>query len=259
VAVGDAPKWAAAQNNAAVQGADATGRSEAFISHPLPSATVIEVAQRSWAGGRVGRIEGGAHRGMYCQVEEDASHTGFHIWVPNAILTRVHRKGGISGRTPPTTSTTGSLRSSRRCAGCNDQERHVPLGLKETWEHLCDPSLAHEVPPTLGDATGRERQSMKAFVWEKYGPPETLRMAEVENPAPEADEVLVKVLAISVNPADWHSMRGKPVFSRATLVAWRLRSLGASDRQEVVYGATACRRVIPMSSKRATMSRRKVS
>jgi NADPH:quinone reductase-like Zn-dependent oxidoreductase len=42
-------------------------------------------------------------------------------------------------------------------------------------------------------------------------------MAEVEKPAPNADEVLVKVLGISVNPADWHSMRGKPLFSRATL------------------------------------------
>jgi NADPH:quinone reductase-like Zn-dependent oxidoreductase len=58
---------------------------------------------------------------------------------------------------------------------------------------------------------------MKAFIYEKYGPPETLRMAEVDKPAPNADEVLVKVLAISVNPADWHSMRGKPLFSRATL------------------------------------------
>jgi NADPH:quinone reductase-like Zn-dependent oxidoreductase len=58
---------------------------------------------------------------------------------------------------------------------------------------------------------------VKAFVWEKYGPPDTLRMAEIEKPAPEADEVLVKVLAVSVNPADWHSMRGKPLFSRATL------------------------------------------
>jgi NADPH:quinone reductase-like Zn-dependent oxidoreductase len=27
----------------------------------------------------------------------------------------------------------------------------------------------------------------------------------------------VEVLAVSVNPADWHSMRGKPLFSRATL------------------------------------------
>jgi NADPH:quinone reductase-like Zn-dependent oxidoreductase len=58
---------------------------------------------------------------------------------------------------------------------------------------------------------------MKAFVYEKYGPPETLRMAEVEKPAPNADEVLVKVLAASVNAADWHLLRGKPLFSRATL------------------------------------------
>ena len=58
---------------------------------------------------------------------------------------------------------------------------------------------------------------MKAFIWEKYGPPETLRMADVEKPAPGADEVLVKVRAASVNPADWHSLRGKPLFSRATL------------------------------------------
>jgi NADPH:quinone reductase-like Zn-dependent oxidoreductase len=42
-------------------------------------------------------------------------------------------------------------------------------------------------------------------------------MAEVEPPVPGAGEVLVKVLATSVNPADWHSMRGKPLFSRATL------------------------------------------
>jgi NADPH:quinone reductase-like Zn-dependent oxidoreductase len=58
---------------------------------------------------------------------------------------------------------------------------------------------------------------MKAFMYEKYGPPGTLRMAEVEKPAPDADEVLVKVLAVSVNPADWHSMRAKPLFSRLTL------------------------------------------
>ena len=58
---------------------------------------------------------------------------------------------------------------------------------------------------------------MKAFILEKYGPPETLRMAEVEKPAPAADEVLVKVLAVSVNPAGWRSMRAKPSFSRATL------------------------------------------
>jgi NADPH:quinone reductase-like Zn-dependent oxidoreductase len=58
---------------------------------------------------------------------------------------------------------------------------------------------------------------MKAFVYERYGPPETLRMAEVDKPVPKADQDLVEVLAASVNAADWHVLRGKPLFSRATL------------------------------------------
>ena len=45
-------------------------------------------------------------------------------------------------------------------------------------------------------------------------------MAEAEKPAPTA---LVKVFGISVNPADWHSMRCKPLFSRATLGLLRLK------------------------------------
>ena len=64
---------------------------------------------------------------------------------------------------------------------------------------------------------------MKAFIYERYGPPETLRMAEVDKPAPGAGEVLVKVLAVSVNAADWHLVRGKPLFSRATLGLLRPR------------------------------------
>jgi NADPH:quinone reductase-like Zn-dependent oxidoreductase len=64
---------------------------------------------------------------------------------------------------------------------------------------------------------------MKAFVYEKYGPPETLRLAEVDRPAPDADHVLVKVRAASVNAADWHVLRGKPLFSRATLGLLRPR------------------------------------
>jgi 2-desacetyl-2-hydroxyethyl bacteriochlorophyllide A dehydrogenase len=58
---------------------------------------------------------------------------------------------------------------------------------------------------------------MKAFVYDRYGSPERLRLAEVDKPSPGADEVLVKVLAASVNAADWHVLRGKPLFSRATL------------------------------------------
>ena len=42
-------------------------------------------------------------------------------------------------------------------------------------------------------------------------------MADVDTPAPNTDDVLVKVLAVSANAADWHMLRGKPLFSRATL------------------------------------------
>jgi NADPH:quinone reductase-like Zn-dependent oxidoreductase len=58
---------------------------------------------------------------------------------------------------------------------------------------------------------------MMAFRYERYGPPQSLRMVEVEKPVPKADEVLVHVRAASVNAADWHVLRGKPLFSRVTL------------------------------------------
>jgi len=58
---------------------------------------------------------------------------------------------------------------------------------------------------------------MKAIVYDKYGSSDVLELREAAKPAPNADEVLVRVLAVSVNPADWHSMRGKPLFSHATL------------------------------------------
>jgi len=58
---------------------------------------------------------------------------------------------------------------------------------------------------------------MKAFTSGTYRPPQTFRMTGAGKPAPDAGEVLVKVLAISVTAADRHSMRGKPLFSRASL------------------------------------------
>jgi NADPH:quinone reductase-like Zn-dependent oxidoreductase len=69
---------------------------------------------------------------------------------------------------------------------------------------------------------------MKAWLWERYGPPDTLRLADAEMPSPAAGEVLVKIEAASVNAADWRSMRGKPMFSRLTLGLLRPkhRSLG---------------------------------
>lgn len=51
---------------------------------------------------------------------------------------------------------------------------------------------------------------MKSAVYNRYGPPDVVEIAEVEKPVPKDDEVLIKVRAASVNPYDWHFMRGKP-------------------------------------------------
>jgi NADPH:quinone reductase-like Zn-dependent oxidoreductase len=55
---------------------------------------------------------------------------------------------------------------------------------------------------------------MKAIVYTRYGPPDVLELREIEKPTPKDDEVLVRVRAASVNPLDWHYMRGAPYIMR---------------------------------------------
>src|SRR5277367_5555221 len=58
---------------------------------------------------------------------------------------------------------------------------------------------------------------MKAIVYHTYGPPEVLQYEEIEKPTPGENEVLVKVRAASVNPYDWHFMRGTPYIMRVAM------------------------------------------
>jgi NADPH:quinone reductase-like Zn-dependent oxidoreductase len=51
---------------------------------------------------------------------------------------------------------------------------------------------------------------MKAAVRSRYGPPNVLRVAEIDKPAPKADEVLIRVYAASVNRTDCHILTGSP-------------------------------------------------
>jgi NADPH:quinone reductase-like Zn-dependent oxidoreductase len=56
--------------------------------------------------------------------------------------------------------------------------------------------------------------TMKAFVYHEYGPPDVLELREIAKPVPADDEVLVRVLATSVNPVEWHTMTGVPYIAR---------------------------------------------
>jgi NADPH:quinone reductase-like Zn-dependent oxidoreductase len=57
-------------------------------------------------------------------------------------------------------------------------------------------------------------EEMKAIVYTEYGPPDVLQLKEVDKPTLKDDELLVKVQAASVNPLDWHAMRGTPFLQR---------------------------------------------
>ncbi len=55
---------------------------------------------------------------------------------------------------------------------------------------------------------------MKAVVQDRYGPPEVLRIEEVERPVPKDDEILIRVRASTVTQTDTHARR-------ADLFLWR--------------------------------------
>ncbi len=56
--------------------------------------------------------------------------------------------------------------------------------------------------------------AMRAVVGRRYGGPESLAIEQVATPTPDADHVLVKVEASSLNALDWHMRTGTPYFLR---------------------------------------------
>lgn len=55
---------------------------------------------------------------------------------------------------------------------------------------------------------------MKAIWFEKYGSPDVLKTVEIKKPIPKDHEVLIKVSATSVTPADWRIRKPKPFLAR---------------------------------------------
>ena len=55
---------------------------------------------------------------------------------------------------------------------------------------------------------------MKAIVQDRFGPPEVLRLADIDPPEIGPGDVLVRVHAAGLNPYDWHMLRGDPLIAR---------------------------------------------
>ena len=78
------------------------------------------------------------------------------------------------------------------------------LGIVLNYEADCPaaPALAESTP------------QIAAIIYRCYGSPDVLKLEQIAKPVPLDDEVLVKVRAASVNPLDWHYMRGTPYLMR---------------------------------------------
>ncbi len=74
--------------------------------------------------------------------------------------------------------------------------------------------LSHNAACEPARAVSNESETMKAIVYRCYGSSEVLEFEDIEKPTPADDEVLIKVQAASVNPLDWHFVRGTPYFLR---------------------------------------------
>jgi len=67
-------------------------------------------------------------------------------------------------------------------------------------------------PPIAAPDKGSE--TMRAVILRCYGVPQSIRLETVAKPVPAAGQVLIKVHATSVNPAEWYGVSGKPLFVR---------------------------------------------
>jgi len=80
---------------------------------------------------------------------------------------------------------------------------------------------------------------MQAIFRTTYGSADVLELKEIDKPLPGDGEVLVRVRAASVNPLDWHVLRGAPFLVR-------LMGFGLMKPKHLVLGADVAGRVEAM-------------
>lgn len=83
---------------------------------------------------------------------------------------------------------------------------------------------------------------MKAIVSRSYGSPDVLTLEDAAMPTPDDNDVLIKIHAASVNPADWRMLRANPFFIR-------LMGFGFLKPKNKILGADVAGRVEAVGQK----------
>lgn len=89
---------------------------------------------------------------------------------------------------------------------------------------------------------------MRAALCTRYGPPEVLRLADVERPRPKADELLVRVHATTVNSSDWFIRSGLPDAPAFTRMMMKLM-LGVRRPRRQILGLIVAGEVVEVGAR----------
>jgi len=88
---------------------------------------------------------------------------------------------------------------------------------------------------------------MRAVVYDRYGPPDVLRLEDVERPVPAEDEVLIKIHATTVTRADVHTREANRSSGRAMTLLSRLLS-GLRRPREQILGSEFAGEVVAVGA-----------
>jgi NADPH:quinone reductase-like Zn-dependent oxidoreductase len=85
----------------------------------------------------------------------------------------------------------------------------VVLGISAAVIAVSYDSACPDVPPPEAGAS-----EMRAVMHRCYGVPRGIRLEQIAKPIPKENQVLIKVRASSVNPAEWYAISGRPKLVR---------------------------------------------
>jgi len=75
------------------------------------------------------------------------------------------------------------------------------------------PDLSNRSQTVTGSQKHRDPRFLP-WVFTEHGAPDVLTLADLDVPAPKENQVLLRVRAASLNPLDWHMVRGEPAFMK---------------------------------------------
>lgn len=114
--------------------------------------------------------------------------------------------------------------------GGNDTSLFKGLNLSFCAQFEFYRAVLDRLPHVKIEIGGLMSDMMQAVTSRTYGGPEVMKFEQIARPVPNAEQVLIKIAATSVNPYDWHFLRGKPFFIR-------LAASGLMKPKNAVLGA----------------------